>query len=338
MPLETRAIPRLLRSTTLHYFSEVAERGSFRAAAEALRIAASAVNRKISNLEADLGVKLFERARGRAGLHLTEAGRILQRRLSSAVNELRIASDEIEDLQGLRRGHVTTGFNDVVVNAIFPESIRNFHAEHPRITFGVKVDSSIGLVSRLKSGDIDLAVGYNFPSDAELSVMESVPLRMYLIASPEHPLAARPSVALSDLGGHNLIMPDGSGLLRLIFDLSFRRSSMKMDPTVETNSFELIHSLVEEGAGISIVTGLSQRRERSDKIVHVEIDDPFLAQNVLSCCKVRDRNLSPAAEVFSRFVCDALRSFGKREENARKRGLEASNASSSAASHRKAIS
>jgi DNA-binding transcriptional LysR family regulator len=310
---EHSVIPKLVGSITLRYFSEVAERGSFRAAAESLRIAASAINRQVSNLEADLGVKLFERARGRAGLQLTDAGRILQFRLRSAINELRIANDEIIALQGLQRGHVTIGFNDVVVNSILPGAIKTFSRTHPGITFGVRVDSTRGLVSRLKDGDIDFAVAYNFASDVELSCMESVSLRMYLAASPDHPLAARSSVTLADLAGFNLILPDGSGFLRQIFDVAFRGSNAQIHSLVETNSFELIHSLVEYGVGISIVTGRAQREDGRTRLVHVEIKDALLSQNVLACCRLPDRSLSPAAAAFADVVCDALRAFGHRE-------------------------
>lgn len=317
---EHAVIPKLVGSTTLRYFSEVAERGSFRAAAESLHIAASAINRQVSNLEADLGVKLFERARGRAGLQLTEAGRILQFRLRSAINELRIANDEIVALQGLERGHVTVGFNDVVVNTILPDVIRKFHRMHPNINFRVRVDNTRGLTSRLMDRDIDFAVGYNFSSDAELSYMAGVSLKMYLIASPDHPLAARSSVTLADLGGYDLILPDGSGFLRQIFDFAFRGSKTQFNPIVETNSFELIHSLVECGVGISIVTGREQRAEGRARLVHVEINDALLSQNVLACCTLPERSLSPAAAAFASIVCDALRTFGNRESHLGKTG------------------
>lgn len=312
-------IHKLVGSTTLRYFSEVAERGSFRAAAESLHIAASAINRQVSNLETDLGVKLFERARGRAGLQLTEAGRILQFRLRSAINELRTANDEIIALQGLGRGHVTLGFNDVVVNTILPEAVKIFQQFHPNITFDVKVDSTRGLVSRLKDGDIDFAVAYNFSPDAELLYLESLSLKMYMIASPDHPLAAQASVALSDLGGHNLILPDGPGFIRQIFDIAFGGSDARIHPIVQTNSFELIHTLVESGVGVSVVTGREQAGARA-RLTHVEIDDAFLSQNVLACCRSPDRNLSPAATAFAGVVCDALRAFGQREARSGKAG------------------
>lgn len=305
--------PKLARTAALRYFSEVAVRGSFRAAAESLHIAASAINRQVSNLEADLGAKLFERARGRAGLQLTEAGRILQYRLRSAINELRIADDEIIALKGLQHGHVTIGFNDVVVSTIVPEAIESFHRSHPNITFGIKVDTTRGLVTRLKEGEIDFAVGYNFPNIEGLSFIKSVPLRMYLIASADHPLARRSSVTLADMVGHRLILPDGSGLLRQIFESAFDETNLQINPIVETNSLELIHVLAESGIGISIVTGRTQRATGRGQLVHVEINDSRLAPNVLACCKLSIRSLSPAAVAFAEAVCNALTTFGDRE-------------------------
>lgn len=308
-------ISKLMSSTTLRYFSEVAERGSFRAAAETLHIAASAINRQVSNLEADLGVKLFERARGRAGLQLTEAGRILQFRLRSAINELRIANDEIVALQGLERGHVMLGCNAAAVNAILPDAIRIFHQTQPNITFGVKVDDTRGLISRLRDGGIDFAVGYNFPPDAGLYRIESVSVKVYIVAFPDHPLAGRASVALSDLVGYNLILPDRPGFLRQIFDFAVRGSKKQINPIVETNSVELTHSLVEHGIGIGLVMGRGQRNEGPGRLVHVEVSDPLLSQNVLSFCKLVDRDLSPAAAAFAGAVCDALKTFGSRQSH-----------------------
>ena len=90
----------------LRHFIEVAQLGSFRAAAEKLHVAPSAVSKQIKNLELALDVELFRRDRGRAGLELTEAGEILLFRCASVVNELTIAQDEILQLQGLQRGHL----------------------------------------------------------------------------------------------------------------------------------------------------------------------------------------------------------------------------------------
>lgn len=306
-------IPKLLRSTTLHYFSEVAEHGSFRAAAESLRIASSAINRQISNLEVNLGAKLFERTRGRTGLQLTDAGRILQLRLRAAINELRIASDEITALQGLRSGHVSIGVSEGLAGTILPDAISDFQKLHSNITFSIEMDRTPQLVSRLKAGAIDFAVGYDFPPDEDLSVLRAISLKLHAIVSVDHSLATRQSVSLADLDRSELIMSDGSQLSRQVTDPVIRSSDVRIKPIVETNSLELIHALAERGVGIGIVTGRMPRADGHGRLVHVEIDDAPLSHNVVACCKMPNRSLSAAAEAFAGTICEALGRWDTRQ-------------------------
>ncbi len=305
--IDQDAVPKLARSTALRYFAEVAEGGSFRSAAESLHIAASAINRQVSNLEEDLGVKLFERARGRAGLRLTEAGRILQFRLRSAINELRIANDEIVSLQGLQRGHVTIGVNEGLAISLVPRAVDNFHRLYPNITFSIKVNDTRRLVSQLREGDIDFAVGYNFPADADLQFVEKFSLKMFLIAASEHPLGAKSKITMENLRGTNVILPHSSLLLRQIFDNLLRASDSHINSIVETNSFELIYALVEFGIGVGIVTGRADESKARGKVTWIEIDDPFLATSILACCRLPNRSVSAAAEAFIMTICDLLR-------------------------------
>lgn len=303
------ALSRLGRTAALRYFAETAEKGSFRAAAETLHIAASAINRQVSNLEEDLGVKLFERARGRAGLQLTEAGRILQFRLRSAVNELRIATDEIVALQGLQRGHAALGVNGGLTSNFISRAVRDFHELHPAITYLIKVDNTRGLVSRLREGEIDFAVGYNFPADADLEFMGKVSLKMFLITEPGHPLSRRKRIRVEHLGGLDVILPDSSLLLRHTFDLILQKADVQVNPIVETNSFELIYSLVEVGTGVSIVTGKAESSGHTN-VEYIEVDNAVLSSNVLACCRLRGRSMSAAASAFAMSICDILNRVG----------------------------
>ncbi|MBD9375422.1 LysR family transcriptional regulator [Rhizobium sp. ARZ01] len=306
--LEQTAVPKLARSTALRYFSEVAECGSFRGASEALRIAASAINRQVSNLEADLGVKLFERPRGRAGLHLTEAGRILQFRLRSAINELRIANEEIVALQGLQRGHVNIGVNDVLANDLLPTLISDFRSIGPKITYKITVDNSRSLLGKLKDGEIDLAVGYNFPSNEGLLFRAVNSIKMYLIAPKNHILAKHKSVSLLDLSGSDILLPDKTFILQQIVEVALRASKVRANLILETNSLPLISSLVERGVGVSIVAGRIELGENQARVVHVEIKDALLPHSELSCCVLPYRSLSAAAEAFIEKIASAIKS------------------------------
>ena len=88
----------------LQYVDEVARTGSIRKAADQLNVTASAVNRRIMDLEEELGAQLFER-RPR-GVRLTAAGEVFVHYLREQDGGVERMKSQIEDLKGLRRGTV----------------------------------------------------------------------------------------------------------------------------------------------------------------------------------------------------------------------------------------
>jgi DNA-binding transcriptional LysR family regulator len=112
----------------LRYFYCVAKFGSFSAAAEALAIAPSAVNRQVASLEERLGERLFDRTRGRGGLQLTEVGAVLYAHTTAVMNELSVADEEINLLRSscgeeVSEGRFSTGPRDsagetIVIGAV----------------------------------------------------------------------------------------------------------------------------------------------------------------------------------------------------------------------------
>src|ERR1700710_3137407 len=101
-PRQAAAMVSASVSQPLRYFYEVAQAGSFRRAAERINVAASALNRQITLLEAELKAPLFERRPGRGKLRLTAAGEVLLHRVRLSMNELAIARSAIEALKGLK--------------------------------------------------------------------------------------------------------------------------------------------------------------------------------------------------------------------------------------------
>ena len=88
----------------LHYVDAVARCGSIRGAAETLHVAASAVNRRIQDLEDELGTPLFERLT--RGVRLTAAGELFLGYARRRHADLEQVRSQIEDLRGVRRGRV----------------------------------------------------------------------------------------------------------------------------------------------------------------------------------------------------------------------------------------
>src|SRR6187549_915212 len=119
----------MLHSRLLRYVDEVARSGSIRKAAERLNIAASAINRQILALEAELGTPIFERLHKR--MRLTAAGETIVSHVRNTLREHERMRIRIEELKGLRRGQVTIATMLTLASEVLPQIIASFRDKHP---------------------------------------------------------------------------------------------------------------------------------------------------------------------------------------------------------------
>ena len=302
----------LTRMSGLRHFVEVAQQKSFRAAANRLNVAPSAVSKQISNLEDHLGVELFHRARGRAGLELTEAGQILLYRSASVMNELTIAREEMSELRGLQRGHLRLGVNEVIASDLLPGLLRGLHGKFPNLQYTILVENTPAILEKLNNGDIDIGLGYNFPSVPELELLAALHRNTYLITSLDHPLAGRKTVRLSEINGEKFIFPDTSVSLHHMVQDALVRAGVEVQPVMRTNSFTLLRQMVQEGLGVSIVIGRFLQTQR-EKIAFISVDNPGFSDKPLSCCRASGRTPTVSSIAF----VDALKQvFGQYDGSA----------------------
>ena len=117
----------------MRYVDEVARTGSIRKAADHLNVTASAVNRRIMDLEDELGARLFER-RPR-GVRLTAAGEVFVHYLREQDGSVERMKSQIEDLRGLRRGTVRIACSQALALDFLPRMIAEFRTRHPLVSF-----------------------------------------------------------------------------------------------------------------------------------------------------------------------------------------------------------
>src|SRR4051812_13946313 len=110
---------------------EVAARGSFSAAADALNFTQSAVSQQIAALEREAGVQLVDRS-GR-GVRLTEAGEVLVRHTDVILARLADAEAALEALSGLRGGRVRLASFPTAGATVVPRAIACFRERHPGV-------------------------------------------------------------------------------------------------------------------------------------------------------------------------------------------------------------
>jgi DNA-binding transcriptional LysR family regulator len=209
----------------LRTFVTVAEQGTVSKASLRLRVAQPALSRQISDLEAELGIRLFDRIRRRLVLS-ADGERLLGecRTILTAVGSIR------ERAQLLRRAD--TGVLKVVappalIDGVLSNFLRRYARRRPQVQVKLTDASGTNIAVILERGDVHLSISALEPIRASGYPFERLPL----IPPQEFWVAYNPSLKLSDaesmdirsLGSHPLLFPDtGMGQVRATVDAACR--------------------------------------------------------------------------------------------------------------------
>jgi DNA-binding transcriptional LysR family regulator len=188
--------------TGLRVLREVAQTGSFSAAAASLGYTQSAVSRQVAALEAAAGRRLFER--GRHGVALTVAGSRLLTSAVRALDELDSARRELAGEQSDGRP-VRLGAFPAAVAGLVPRALASLPQQ---LNFSLREATTPALTRALRAGTIDLAILARMPPfrplDAESPAFELTTLSERELAigvAANHPLARAQAVEVSELEG-----------------------------------------------------------------------------------------------------------------------------------------
>ncbi len=219
----------------LSYVDEVARTGSIRKAAERLNVTASAVNRRIADLEDELGALLFDR-RPR-GVQLTAAGEVFVHYLRGNQGEVERMKSHIEDLKGLRRGTVRIACSQALALDFLPRQIATFRKKHPLVSFEVKVVDHQWAMAALAAYEVDLVLVFRPSYMANFRPLMTVEQQIVAVMAKNHPLAAKKKLRLSDCAQHPVAMPDRSIGGRQLLDEFSARTGLTFKVAAE---FELV--------------------------------------------------------------------------------------------------
>src|SRR3982751_3381654 len=140
----------------LRVLREVAAKGSFSAAAEALAYTQSAVSQQIAALEREAGTVLVDRSA--RGVTLTNAGEALVRHADAILARLADAEAELEAIAGLRGGRLRLVAFPSVGATLMPLAIATFREKHPDVELTVKQLEPEDSLPMLKCGELDIAL------------------------------------------------------------------------------------------------------------------------------------------------------------------------------------
>lgn len=281
----------------LRYIDTVARTGSIRKAAEQLNVVSSAVNRRILDIEAEIGTPLFER-RAR-GVRLTAAGELFVAYARKQLAELEHTLSEIEDLSNLRRGLVSVAAIEGMAADLLPGAIQAFQQTHPNIRFRVLICGRDEVLGHLKEFRADIGLVFNPPPDPEIRALMEIEQKLCAFVSPDHPLAGRDAVRLSECVEYPLAIPDTSLGGRGLLDEFLARRSLRLQPALESNSFEMMRNFAIKTGGVCFQIQNGMPPSRMPGGMHaLNLSDRGLRHGRLVLCTEHGRALPVATARF----------------------------------------
>jgi DNA-binding transcriptional LysR family regulator len=146
-------------------------------------VSASAIDRQILNAEAELGMPLFERLP--TGLRLTAAGEIMMAAGGRWQKSLADVRAQIEDLRGLKRGHVDIAIIDALAKGYIPRTIRTIQAQYPGITVGVRVLENNAIHRVIANAEVDFGIFFEPRSIRDLTVRAFADVVLGFVTVPD---------------------------------------------------------------------------------------------------------------------------------------------------------
>src|SRR3954471_15395882 len=247
---------------------EVAVRGSFSAAAEALSFTQSAVSQQIAALEREAGTVLVQR--NARGVRLTESGEALVRHADAILSRLGEAEAELEAIAGLRGGRLRLAAFESAAASLMPLPIAAFRAAPPGVELSLIMAEPEDSEPLLKSGELDLILGFDSRIRAEVDGIVREHLLsdpMFLVLPADHPLARKRNLRLSDVADDPWIA--GATTCECTRLISRACAAAGFEPRIafETDDYTAMQGFVAAGVGVSLIAELGLTSVREDIVI-----------------------------------------------------------------------
>lgn len=286
----------------LQAFVAVAERASFRAAAEDLHLSQPALSRRIEKLEDLLGARLLERTTRRVSL--TNVGRVFLERARSAIDELERAVLSIGDLAAQRGGLVTVACVPSVAYYFLPSVIRAYAERFPRIRVRIIDETANTVLNSIVTGRADFGISFFGTQEPDVDFKAVLREDFVLAIRNDHPLARRRSVSWEELSEERFMTVAKESGNRLLIDDALAKSGKRTVSAFEVSHIMTLLGMVEAGLGVAAVPQLAMPLTRHATLTSLKLEHPRVTRT-LGLIARRGRPLAPAAQQLYNMVHQA---------------------------------
>lgn len=279
----------------LELFVAVADAGSIARAAERSHTVASAVSKRISDLEESFGCDLL--VRGAKGVELTAAGHSLLTRARVLLHQAEQLDDEMRRHATGTVGYVRVFANISAIVEFLPGALASFAANHPDIHVHLEEHVSSAVAAAVADNSADVGIVSELPV---VDGLRTVPFReddLVAVLQPGHPLARHASLSFAQIIDQPFVgLHAGSSLHRLLTRAAVE-AGRTLNWRIHVTSFDAACAMVAAGLGVAIVPrAATSAYIRSLSLTSVPLTDAW-AQRQLFLCVRADVPLHSAANL-----------------------------------------
>jgi LysR family transcriptional regulator, transcriptional activator of the cysJI operon len=302
-----------LENFRLRVFRAVAEELSFRKAAEVLHLSQPAVSQHVHALEEEVGVQLFDRARGGghgSQISLTEAGRVLLGYADRAAETMVEARRALAALNDETVGPLRLGASTTVAQYLLPRILGAFLKQYPQVKLSLVSGNTEHIVEAVTEKKVALGIIEGPAMRREVKTERMVQDEMVLIVSPNHEWAARKGgeIERKELAKVPLLLRErGSGSRRVV-ERALKKVGLplrSLQVAMELDSTEAIISGVEAELGVGFVSRWAVGKVLRLGTVKVIAVKGLEIRRDFSFVRLAGAEMTGAAAAFQRFAMGA---------------------------------
>lgn len=239
----------------MQYVVAVAEYRNFTLAAESCYISQSSLSQQISNLETELGVRLFNRST--RAIQITEAGEAFVKMAVEILRDIDLLGQTVSSYAGFLRGTINIGAITALEKIRFSELVADFYSSYPKLTLNIYQGKSRSLLEALEKRSIDVAFltqppEYHHPNIRFTLLGED---EYVVVVSENHPLANRETVDLAELKDDRFILHHPDQAVSSLCLQACREAGFTPNAICRIESSSIALSLVRTGLGVAFIPG-----------------------------------------------------------------------------------
>jgi DNA-binding transcriptional LysR family regulator len=294
------SLERSITLRQLRIFTSVIEHRSFTRAAEALSLTQPAVTHQMQALARAVGRPLLD-AGSRAPV-LTAVGQALHERAGRILAMIGDAQEAMDDVAEVRAGRVHVAGDTTVGIYVLPDAMAAFHREHPAVALSLDVVNRAQVRELLLEGIADIGVIGSLWDDDVLAAEPFLENSLMCFCAPGHPLTQRePLQPIDLLEGPLLLRERGSGT-RESAERILRTAGIEPVAAMEMASNGALKRAVAGGLGVTVLSTYAVRLELQVGLLRPLRVAGFPVERMWHATWARERQLSPAASAFRRFL------------------------------------